>query len=153
MIFLSSVLTWVAFVNLMGRKIHKSAQSRRGPNLVGFLGVFQPFSDRLKVLTKEKRSCVENSLLLSCSPFLINLFAQTSVPLRGLGIRRGLLRLLLLKSLGGVPIFLTGWNETRRYFYSGWSSLSSNIVRWSCKIFLAKLCFFRLFFSNTTLCF
>jgi len=43
----------VAFFTLLERKIMANIQRRRGPNVVGILGVLQPFADGLKLLIKE----------------------------------------------------------------------------------------------------
>ena len=47
------VIMSVAFYTIFERKVMASVQRRKGPSNVGFLGIFQPFSDGLKLLLKE----------------------------------------------------------------------------------------------------
>ena len=53
LIVIVPVLISVAFFTLLERKIMANIQRRRGPNVVGLLGVLQPFADGLKLLIKE----------------------------------------------------------------------------------------------------
>jgi len=43
----------VAYSILLERKILGSIQKRRGPNVIGFLGLLQPIADAVKLITKE----------------------------------------------------------------------------------------------------
>lgn len=47
------VLIGVAFLTLLERKILGYVQDRKGPNKVGFGGIFQPFRDAIKLFNKE----------------------------------------------------------------------------------------------------
>jgi len=47
------VLLATALLTLLERKIMASVQRRRGPNVVGFFGLLQPFADGLKLALKE----------------------------------------------------------------------------------------------------
>ena len=47
------LLIAIAFLTIAERKLLGSIQRRKGPNVVGFLGLLQPFADGLKLFSKE----------------------------------------------------------------------------------------------------
>merc|ERR1712086_177688 len=47
------LLISVAYFTLAERKIMGSIQRRRGPNVIGYLGLLQPLADGLKLFAKE----------------------------------------------------------------------------------------------------
>src|SRR6202790_1028495 len=47
------LLIFVAYVTYFERKVLAMAQLRKGPNVVGWFGLLQPFADGLKLLLKE----------------------------------------------------------------------------------------------------
>ena len=53
MLRLIFILIGVAFFTFIERKILGYLHFRFGPNKVGFVGIFQPFSDALKLFGKE----------------------------------------------------------------------------------------------------
>ena len=46
------LLLITAFITLIERKIIGNLQKRRGPNLIGIVGLFQPLADGVKLLLK-----------------------------------------------------------------------------------------------------
>ena len=50
---LINILISVAFLTLFERKILRYFHYRKGPNKVSLYGLLQPFSDAIKLLTKE----------------------------------------------------------------------------------------------------
>lgn len=66
------VLVYTAFITVFERKVLAALQKRKGPNVVGFLGLLQAVADGLKLFSKETlipgRS---NKLLFIISPIVV----------------------------------------------------------------------------------
>ena len=73
------VILSAAFLVLLERKVMGSIQRRKGPNVVGFIGLLQPFADAFKLLSKEfilVRGV--NSLFFIFSPIIVMSLALCS---------------------------------------------------------------------------
>jgi len=65
------LLLSVAIFTLFERKVIGYIQRRKGPNLVGFLGILQPLSDGLKLMIKEPIVPLNsNNLMYISAPIL-----------------------------------------------------------------------------------
>jgi NADH-quinone oxidoreductase subunit H len=117
----------VAMVIYVDRKIWAAMALRRGPNVVGPLGLLQSFADGLKVFLQETIvPTAANRGLFLLAPiitFTVALIVWAVVPF-DLGvvladINVGLLYVLAASSLGVYGIILAGWSSNSKYpFFS-----------------------------------
>jgi len=117
----------VAIVIYAERKLWAAFALRRGPNVVGPLGVLQSFADGLKVALQETiiPSAANRGLFLIAPiiTFTVALIVWAVVPF-GVGvmladINVGLLYILAASSLGVYGVIIAGWASNSKYpFYS-----------------------------------
>ena len=79
------LLISVAYFTIAERKMMGSIQRRRGPNVIGFLGLLQPLADGLKLFVKEtilpSNSNIHMFLLAPIISFVLSLIGWSVIPL------------------------------------------------------------------------
>ena len=117
----------VAMIIYMDRKVWAAIALRRGPNVVGPLGLLQSFADGLKVFLQETiiPSAANRGLFLIAPiiTFTVALMAWAVIPfgptLVLANINVGLLYILAISSLGVYGVIISGWASNSKYpFFS-----------------------------------
>lgn len=136
LVFLIGLLLAMAFYTLVDRKGMAAIQRRRGPNVVGFFGLLQPFADGFKLFLKEIIiPSQSNKVLYLLAPILtlsLALIHWIVIPLHFenhyvlnlslfmtsfLDFDLSILYTFLISGLGIYGILLSGWSANSKYGY------------------------------------
>ncbi len=121
------LLMSVAYLTFAERKVLAAMQLRKGPNVVGPFGLWQPFADALKMLMKETVIPTgANRFLFILAPMLtfsLAMIAWAVIPVNDgwaiADINVGVLYLFAISSLGVYGIIIAGWASNSRYAFLG----------------------------------
>nr|QVD42809.1 NADH dehydrogenase subunit 1 [Chiridota sp. SS-2021] len=125
LLFLIPILVSVAFLTLLERKVIGYTQLRKGPNVVGPYGLFQPFADAMKLFIKEPvipSSASPFLFLLSPLVFIVvGLFLWSLLPFPNntLNINLNLLLIIGVSSLSVYSLLGAGWSSNSKYALLG----------------------------------
>nr|QTV22638.1 NADH dehydrogenase subunit 1 [Betta smaragdina] len=123
--YMIPILLAVAFFTLIERKVLGYMQLRKGPNIVGPVGLMQPIADGVKLFIKEPvyPSTSSPSLFLF-TPVLaltlsLTLWAPLPMPFPVLNLNLGILFILAFSSLAVYSILGSGWASNSKYALIG----------------------------------
>ncbi|MCC6636802.1 MAG: NADH-quinone oxidoreductase subunit H, partial [Ignavibacteriaceae bacterium] len=146
LILANIILLTVSYLVYFERKISAWAQSRVGPNRVGYAGLLQPFADVFKLLLKEDIVPDQaNKPIHTLAPFLALFVAFTTYAVIPWGpdvtifgrvielsvvpnINAGILYVLALTSIGVYAITLSGWSSGSKYSLLGGVRASAQMI-------------------------
>ena len=117
------VLTAVALIVWLDRRVWAFVQKRRGPNVVGPFGLLQSLADALKYIFKEIIiPATSNKIIFILAPIVtmtLALIAWAVIPfgenLVLADINVGILYLFAVSSLGVYGIIMGGWASNSKY--------------------------------------
>ena len=119
------VIIGVAFLTLLERKVLGYIQIRKGPNKVLFIGIPQPFSDAIKLFTKEQTyPFVSNYLVYYFSPIFslfLSLLCWLCIPffIKLFRFNLGILFFFCCLRIGVYSVIIAGWSSNSNYALLG----------------------------------
>ena len=141
------ILAISLFYEWFDRKLYARLQNRVGPHLAGPFGLFQPFADLVKLLSKEDIvPRAADGFLFTLTPILaptIILFACMFLPISGLSgvisFRGDLIAVMAILSIYTIMVYLAGEGSNNRFASIGATRAALQLIGYEIPLTLALL--------------
>ena len=141
------LLVAVAYLTYAERKVIGAIQLRKGPNVVGPLGLLQPLADGAKLFLKETiLPTGANKAVFVVAPmltFILALIAWAVIPFDEgwvlADINVGVLYLFAISSLGLYGIIMSGWASNSKYAFLGGLRSAAQMVSYEVSMGLVMI--------------
>jgi len=136
------LLISVAYFTLAERKIMGIIQRRKGPNVIGYLGLLQPLADGLKLFAKEtilpSNSNIIVFLIAPLLTFILSLIGWAVIPFSEkavlVDINVGIIYIFAVSSLSVFGIIMAGWSSNSKYPFLGALRSAAQIISYEVSI-------------------
>ena len=136
------LLIFVGILTFVERKVIAAMQLRRGPNVVGPFGFFQPIADGLKLLTKEiiipYGSDEYLFLIAPVITFVLSLIGWAVIPFDKnivlSNINVGILYLFAVSTLSVYGVIIAGWASNSKYAFLGAMRSTAQMISYEVSI-------------------
>jgi NADH-quinone oxidoreductase subunit H len=136
------LLLAVAYFTLAERKIMGSIQRRRGPNVIGYMGLLQPLADGLKLFAKEtilpSNANISIFIIAPLITFILSLMGWAVIPFNEgavlADINIGILYLFAVSSLEVYGVICSGWASNSKYPFLGALRSAAQMVSYEVSI-------------------
>nr|CAL37034.1 NADH dehydrogenase subunit 1 [Eunectes notaeus] len=121
LLYILPILIAVAFLTLLERKLLGYMQLRKGPNIVGPMGLLQPIADGIKLIIKEPtKPTMSSPMLFMLSPIMaltlaLITWAPLPMPHSLTNMNLGLLFIMAMSSMFTYTILWSGWSSNSKY--------------------------------------
>lgn len=142
LILLAPLLIMVAIFTLFERKVIGHIQRRKGPNVLGFFGLFQPFADGIKLFLKESIFTSHSFKYMYISaPIILFVFCILPwlvIPIEGnnalVNMDLSLLFILAISSLNVYGVLFAGWSSNSTYAFLGCLRSAAQMIAYEVSI-------------------
>ena len=142
------LLIGVAYLTYAERKVLGAMQMRKGPNVTGPFGLWQPFADALKMMFKETIiPAGSNRALFVLAPMItfgLAVVAWAVIPVNNhwaiANINVGILYLFAISSLGVYGIIIAGWASNSKYAFLGALRSAAQMVSYEVSMGFVIVC-------------